>query len=1058
MDWLGRRARAAGRLAMRAMAAVCSVRLWFLCRSFGIAIIATAIAVVVRLTLLGGLGSRHDYITFYPAVALAALSGGLPAGALASVLSAVIATFWIDPTPLATNSDGLGLLTFLLSCGLVTGVTEAMRRAEARAVAAKEEVMRSEAVRVSEARLSLFFEHTPVALAMFDRDMRYISASRRWLTNYGPGLTGRDLRGLSHYEVFPHIPDRWREVHRRALSGEVVRCDEDSVQRADGRLQWLRWEVRPWQDAAGQIGGIVVFSEDITERQRLEMEREKFVSLADHSVEFIGMCDADFNLFYVNPAGLQLVGLETLAAARGVKIQDFFFPEDQPFIGNEFFPKVLAEGHGEVEIRFRHFKTGDAIWMHYNVFNLLDAKGAATGWATVSRDITARRQAEMALRDREERLRAIFEASVDPIITIDEKGVIQSVNAATKRLLGYEPKEVIGRNITMLMPEPYWSEHDGYLKNYLTTRRPKIIGKGREVEALRKDGTRVAVELAVGEAAAEGPRMFVGLLRDITERKEAEMRQLKLLEQLQQSESEARAQNALFRSVFESAPEGIVLTDLDNAITMINPALTRIFGYLPGELLGVHSSIFFARREDWRPATPKEAVWPLLAPEVISLRRKNGEIFPGETIKAPYRGGNGELLGYMRIVRDVTREQMREEELRQHQRLEALGQLTGGIAHDFNNLLTVISGNLQLIEMKLQDDGPGRYLSEAKRAVEMGGRLSQRLMTFARQRRLAPVPTNLNDQVTGMLDLLHRTIGEHITITTRLSSGLWPTRVDPSEIENAVLNLAINARDAMPFGGELFIETANASIDAGGERASGGIPPGTYVTLSVSDTGTGMSREVLARAFQPFFTTKEPGKGTGLGLSSIYGFVKQSGGDVRIHSEVGRGTRVDIYLPKLEGSEQAGVTQEPARPAEGKGETLLVVEDDPDVRRLTAERLEALGYRVAEAGNGQSALEALQAGEAFDLVLSDVVMPGGLSGFDLARKIRELKPSQKILLTSGFAGQAPLSGKDEAIYGLLKLRKPYSQTELARTIRVALEEDDAASTPPAQPDRLAEKV
>ncbi len=1138
-------------------------QLW---RRFAVAILAVALGVAIRIIFLGDLGSRLEYITFYAAVTVAALAGGLPAGALATVVSATIATFWIDPTPLSSTGDALGLTIFLFTCVLINGAAAAMHRAQARAIRAEERAWHVAAVRESEDRLALFFAHAPLALAMFDRDMRYVAVSQRWLADYG--LQGHDLRGMSHYEVFPETPERWKEVHRRALNGEVIRAEEDRAQRPNGHLCWLRWEVRPCHDAEGQIGGIVIFSEDITdrknaeialrdekehlnavfeatvdaiftidesgiiqsanhaalhlfgyeeqeligqnvrvlmpephrsahdrylqnylttgkakiigigrevealrkdgtrlavelsvgeaahgasslfvgvlhdvtERRRLELERQKFVSLADHSLEFIGICDTNFNPFYVNPAGLRLAGLENLAAACHVKVQDYFFPEDQPFITNEFFPKVLAEGHGEVEIRFRHFKTGEAIWMLYNVFNLTGAKGAVIAWATVSRNITGRKRAEMALKEREGHLRAVFEATVDAIFTIDEKGIIQSANCAALRLFGYEEQELIGQNVRMLMPEPHRSAHDLYLQNYLTTGKAKIIGIGREVEALCKDGTRLTVELSVGEAAHGASRLFVGVLHDVTERKRAAERQLELLEQIKRSEAEARSQQALFRSVFDSAPEGILLIDEQHRIVTVNPALSQIFGYEQGEIAGFHCSFLYEHPEEWQPFRPEAINWASAEAEVVSCRRKNGEVFPGETIRAPHWGPGGKLLGYLRIIRDVTKEQRREAERRQAQRLEALGQLTGGIAHDFNNMLTVISGNLQLAGLNLKNEQLKPYLGEAERAVDMAGRLSQRLMTFAQQRQLVPVPADLNGVIKHMLELLERTLGGHISISTALAENLDLALVDPGEIENAVLNLAINARDAMPGGGKLIIETENILFYDRGQRAPGDIPPGSYVRLTVSDTGSGMPPAVLAKAFEPFFTTKGPGKGTGLGLASIYGFVKQSGGHIRLCSELGHGTTVNIYLPRLQGAAPASVpSREAAAAVEGKGETILVVEDDPDVRRVTVSRLESLGYNVLEAENARWALGLLEAGAPIDLVLSDVILPGGMSGFDLARAVRKLRPRQRLILTSGFTGEFASPGEQDEVRRLLKLRKPYSHTELSREIRAALE-------------------
>ena len=601
-------------------------------------------------------------------------------------------------------------------------------------------------------------------------------------------------------------------------------------------------------------------------------------------------------------------------------------------------------------------------------------------------------------------------------------------------MLGYSREEILGVGIAELVAAdelPRLEPHVARLRSGETD-----ISEWR---FRRKDGS-----LFVGEVSARQlpDGRLQAFLRDISERKRTEKRQLELMEELKQSESEARQQHALFRGIFEGTPEGIALTDRQRRVVMVNPALTRIFGYEAGELIGSSTSKLYAHPEDWEDQATilADVSQTALQPRIIRCRRKNGEVFPGAVISVPYGNGGGEPLGYLGIVRDVTDEQRREEELRQAQRLEALGQLTGGIAHDFNNLLAVISGNLQLIEMGLKDEQLRRYLSDAERAAEMGARLNQRLMTFGRQRALAPLASNLNDPVTHILELIRRTIGEHITVTIALAKDLWPTLVDASEIENTILNLAINARDAMPNGGSLVIETENVVIDKDGTREE--LPPGSYVRLSVSDTGSGMSPEILARAFEPFFTTKEPGKGSGLGLASVYGFVKQSGGHITLYSEVGRGTTANIYLPKLDQSERTNLAvqkKEAETPIKGAGETVLVVEDNPDVRRVTIERLKSLGYRVLEAESGVSAIAALDRGAAVDLVFSDVIMPGGMSGFELARKVRELRPSQRILLTSGFAGEVARAGED-AIHGLLMLRKPYSQIELSRLIRAALQD------------------
>ncbi len=890
---------------------------WSLRWGLGIASLAVATSVLVRVDVLGALGTSSTYVTFFPSVAIAAFAGGLPAGALATALAALAVSLYIAP-PIAV-ADWLGLAIFLLGCALTIGITEAMHRARARALQAEEQARITGALRESEERFRTLVEQAPDGIFVGSAEGRYVdvnSAACRML--------GYSREEILHLGIADLVAAD--EVLRVAPELARLRCGEPTVN---------EWRFRR---------------------------------------------------------------------------------KDGSLLHSEVSARQLPDGRLQAFLR----------------------------------DISDRKRDEAELKDREGRLRAVFEATDDAIIPIDENGLIQSINPATVRLFGYEACELVGRNVSMLMPEPYRSEHDRYIQSYLATGKAKIIGIGREVEALRKDGTVFPVELAVSEAAREGPRLFVGVVHDITERKRAEKRQLELMEELKQSEREAHQRHFLFRSIFEGTPEGIILTDLQRRVVMVNPALTRMFGYETDELIGSPISKLYA------PAEDSEQIGEISAssnarrsahPSIISCQRKNGEAFPGEIIKVPYSNGSGQLLGSLGIIRDVTWELRREEELRGAQRLEALVQLTGGIAHDFNNLLTVISGNLQLLGLTLKDERLVRYLGEAERAAEMGARLNQRLMTFARQRRLAPVATNLNEQVVDMRELLQRTIGENITVTTALATGVWPVLVDPSEIESAVLNLAINARDAMPNGGKLLIQTENVVIAQFEEQARQDLPPGSYVRLSVSDTGSGMSPEVLARAFEPFFTTKEPGKGTGLGLASIYGFVKQSAGHVTIYSEVGRGTSVNIYLSKLDAGEPANLaSQEASALIEGTGETILVVEDNPAVRRLTVERLKMLRYQVLEADNALNALTALEAGKTVDLIFSDVIMPGGMSGFELARKIRELRPSLRILLTSGFAGEIARAGED-AIHCLPMLRKPYTQTELGYAIQATLKAEGRRHQP-----------
>lgn len=401
-----------------------------------------------------------------------------------------------------------------------------------------------------------------------------------------------------------------------------------------------------------------------------------------------------------------------------------------------------------------------------------------------------------------------------------------------------------------------------------------------------------------------------------------------------------------------------------------------------------------------------------------------------------------------RVAEEVAQRMKTEEALRQSQKMEIVGQLTGGVAHDFNNLLTVIVGGLDTIGRQLDRPPEEMDLARMRRARDMAhhgaqraATLTSRLLAFSRQQTLAPQKIEPNRLLSGVADLLQRTLGETIAFETVSAGGLWQAFADPGELENALINLAVNARDAMPTGGRLTIETANTSLDeAYVEALTEPVKPGQYVLIAVSDTGAGMSSETLARVFEPFFTTKEAGKGTGLGLSQVYGFIRQSGGHVRIYSELGEGTTVKLYLPR---ATEQDVDAEPApdveHGADGGSETILVVEDHEDLRAYCVAVLQELGYRVLEAGNARRALDILQADTDVALLFTDVVLPDGLDGRDLAREAQRRRPGLRVLFTTGYTRNAVIhNGRLEP--GVRMIGKPFTFTELAARVRAMLDE------------------
>ncbi|MEX0807531.1 MAG: ATP-binding protein [Dongiaceae bacterium] len=452
-------------------------------------------------------------------------------------------------------------------------------------------------------------------------------------------------------------------------------------------------------------------------------------------------------------------------------------------------------------------------------------------------------------------------------------------------------------------------------------------------------------------------------------------------------------------------------------------------------------------------------VWMLAE---VSIRRQVGRIAAMATslglgdlsarIPPPHpRGELGELMGVLNGAAESLQHQRAAIEdlnrkLGQSQKMEAVGQLTGGIAHDFNNLLTIILGNATALSEGLSDNRKLHALAEmTERAAERGAELTSRLLAFARRQPLEPRVINVNEQVLGMDKLLHRTLGEDIEVKLVQAGGLWKAMVDPGQLENAILNLSINARDAMPNGGRLTIETANAHLDETYAIGQSEVEPGEYVMVAVSDSGTGMDSATLERAFEPFFTTKEVGKGSGLGLSMVYGFVKQSRGHVRIYSEAGQGTTVKLYLPRA--MADAGTAARPPRTATAQGgrEKILLVEDDNLVREHVAGQLSGLGYDVVSARDGSEAIEALKRAEDFDLLFTDVVMPGGISGRQLAEAARTLRPTLPVLFTSGYTENAIVHhGRLDP--GVHLLQKPYRKQDLAAKVRIALAsiaDDDA---------------
>nr|WP_244851782.1 PAS domain S-box protein [Caballeronia sp. SL2Y3] len=633
------------------------------------------------------------------------------------------------------------------------------------------------------------------------------------------------------------------------------------------------------------------------------------------------------------------------------------------------------------------------------------------------------------------------------------EGYVSTWNPGGTAIYGYAPEEIIGQHYSVFFPDD--DRESATLESELREARAH---RSFETEGWRrrKDGSVFwASVLTTALIEADGSLIgFVKIVRDESDKRKAH-------DAVIESERRFRllVEGVTDYSIFMLSPEGLV--------TNWNSGARRIKGYTAEEIIGSHFSRFYSP-EDAAAGLPQRALRIAASEGRFESEgwrlRRDGTRFWAHVIVDAIRDETGTLIGFAKITRDVTEkreaDQLLEETraaLLQAQKMEAIGKLTGGVAHDFNNVLQVLRGNLELLRSRCMGDNWSMdRLGNAIDAVERGAKLASQLLAFGRRQALRPVSVNLATMVRGMDDLLRRALGETIEVETVVSGGLWNAFVDLHQLENVLLNLAINARDAMPDGGKLTLELANAMLDDRYVRSLSDVPAGQYVMLGVTDTGVGMPPEVLERAFDPFFSTKPEGEGTGLGLSMAYGFIKQSGGHIRIYSEVGHGTTVRVYLPRslVEALEP---TQWRNAPVTGGTETILVVEDDQKVQSTVIEMLTDLGYNVLKADNADQALVVLSSGVHIDLVFTDVVMPGSLKSPEMARRAVKMHPNLRVLFTSGYTHNAIVHG-GRLDPGVELLSKPYSREDLASKIRQMLGTPNQSSEttvtkaePPAAP-------
>ena len=711
-----------------------------------------------------------------------------------------------------------------------------------------------------------------------------------------------------------------------------------------------------------------------------------------------------------------------------------FFPADAQAAGA---PERILAGAGAVgrheEEAWRVRKDGSRFWANAIAQPVRDEHGAIIGFAEITRDITERVAAQNALIESEGRFRMLVEGVIDyAIYMLDPSGVVINWNAGAERLKGYAPEEILGQHFSRFYTREERAAGVPAIVLASAAREGRYEAEGWRV---RKDGSRFWASVVVDAIRDEAGQLqgFAKVTRDITERRAAQ-------EALRESERQ-------FRLLVGGVTDyGLYMLDPNGIITSWNAGAERIKGYAAEEIIGQHFSRFYTER-DRAAGIPARALYTAGRVgrfEAEGWRvRKDGAMFWANVVVDPIRDEQGKLIGFAKITRDITERRNAQLALQEAQtqrahaqKMDALGQLTGGVAHDFNNLLMVVSGHIRTLKNAVAGDARAARAAEAiELAAQRGETLTRQLLTFARRQTVNPMVIQVSERIEAFRTMLASSIGGSAQLVTTIGPEVWPVKVDSSELELSLVNLVLNARDAMPGGGVVALTAENVTLARGDIKED---IEGDFVALHVADTGTGIAPDVLERVFDPFFTTKQVNKGSGLGLSQVHGFAHQSGGTVTIESTLGKGTTVTLYLPRgrADDAPAGEVLVESAR-----GGSVLVVDDNPEVADVSAGMLKQLGYDVHQARDAASALAAVQT-RAFDLVVTDVVMPGTMDGIALARTLRERQPALPVLLVTGYSQAASDAAPEFPV-----MRKPFQLAELSRAAaRMIAESKQPASS------------